>query len=98
MYRINRNSLSDKKNKPFLLKPVGKDYLWGGDRLNYDFGKNIPLSPLSETWECSTHLDGPAAVLFSMMVRLCLSSRATASLFRQIRSKCTFMERLHYSK
>ena len=47
MYRINRSSLSNDINKPFLLKPVGKDYLWGGDRLNYDFGKNIPLSPLS---------------------------------------------------
>lgn len=27
------------KNKPFLLKPVGKDYLWGGRRLNDDFSK-----------------------------------------------------------
>ena len=63
MYRINRNSLSNKINKPFLLKPVGKDCLWGGDRLNYDFGKNIPISPLSETWECSTHPDGPSTVV-----------------------------------
>ena len=63
MYRINRSSLSTEINKPFLLKPIGKDYLWGGDRLNYDFGKNIPLSPLSETWECSTHPDGPSTVV-----------------------------------
>lgn len=65
MCRTNRNSpLTDDtiRNKPFLLKPVGKDYLWGGDRLNYDFGKNIPLSPLSETWECSTHPDGISVV------------------------------------
>ena len=27
----NKNSLS--KNNPFLLRPVGKDYLWGGNRL-----------------------------------------------------------------
>ena len=46
------------KNKPFLLKPVGKDYLWGGSRLNDDFSKNIHLEPLAETWECSTHPDG----------------------------------------
>ncbi|MBU5461105.1 type I phosphomannose isomerase catalytic subunit [Lachnoclostridium sp. MSJ-17] len=62
MYRTSRNSLSNNKNKPFLLKPTGKDYLWGGNRLNYDFGKNIALSPLSETWECSTHPDGPSTV------------------------------------
>lgn len=31
------------------LKPVGKDYLWGGDRLNTEYKKNIPLSPLAET-------------------------------------------------
>ena len=45
-------------NKPFLLKPSGKDYLWGGNRINDDFGKNINLSPLAESWECSVHEDG----------------------------------------
>ena len=50
------------KNKPFLLAPAGKDYLWGGDRLRNDFNKDIALSPLAETWECSTHPDGPSIV------------------------------------
>lgn len=45
------------------LKPVGKDYLWGGDRLNTEYKKNIPLSPLAETWECSVHPDGPSVVV-----------------------------------
>lgn len=61
----NRNSLlSDGTllNPPFLLKPTGKDYLWGGSRLNDDFAKGIDLSPLAETWECSTHPDGPSTV------------------------------------
>lgn len=49
-------------NRPFKLRPAGKDYLWGGNRLNDDFEKNIPLSPLAETWECSTHPDGPSLV------------------------------------
>lgn len=48
--------------KPFLLKPTGKDYLWGGTRLNDEFAKNINMSPLAETWECSTHFDGPSFV------------------------------------
>jgi mannose-6-phosphate isomerase len=54
----NRNS----DYRPFLLNPVGKDYLWGGSRLNDDFSKGIDISPLAETWECSTHPDGPSIV------------------------------------
>ena len=50
-------------NKPMLLRPTGKDYLWGGRRLNDEFEKNIDLSPLAETWECSTHSDGPSYVV-----------------------------------
>ncbi len=49
-------------NIPFLLEPAAKDYLWGGSRLNDDFGKNIDLSPLAETWECSTHPEGESRV------------------------------------
>lgn len=48
--------------RPFLLKPAGKDYLWGGNRLNEDFPKDIPMEPLAETWECSTHPDGFSVV------------------------------------
>lgn len=51
------------KNKPLLLRPSGKDYLWGGSRLNDEFEKEIDLSPLAETWECSTHPDGPSYVV-----------------------------------
>lgn len=50
------------KTKPFLLTPAGKDYLWGGSRLNDDFSKGIDMEPLAETWECSTHPDGPSVV------------------------------------
>jgi mannose-6-phosphate isomerase len=49
-------------NPPLLLKPSGKDYLWGGQRLNDEFEKGIALNPLAETWECSTHPDGPSYV------------------------------------
>lgn len=53
---------SDRKPLPFLLKPAGKDYLWGGNRLNDDFSKGIDMVPLAETWECSTHPDGLSTV------------------------------------
>lgn len=49
-------------NKPFILKPSGKDYLWGGSRLNDEFEKGIEMFPLAETWECSTHPDGPSFI------------------------------------
>ncbi len=45
------------------LKPEGKDYLWGGTRLREEYGKNIPLDPLAETWECSVHPDGLSVIL-----------------------------------
>jgi mannose-6-phosphate isomerase len=57
-----RNSNWNKLNTPFLLRPVGKDYLWGGNRLNDDFSKGIDKSPLAETWECSTHPSGISVV------------------------------------
>lgn len=44
------------------LEPQGKDYLWGGTRLREEYGKDIPLTPLAETWECSVHPDGPSIV------------------------------------
>lgn len=50
------------RTEPFLLKPVGKDFLWGGSRLNDDFSKKIEMEPLAETWECSTHPDGISTV------------------------------------
>lgn len=58
---ININ-IRSRYNYPFLLKPVGKDYLWGGNRLNDDFSKGIDLTPLAETWECSTHPNGMSTI------------------------------------
>lgn len=34
-----------------------------GSRLNDEFEKNIDMDPLAETWECSTHPDGPSYVV-----------------------------------
>ena len=60
--KINKDTSGEEERIPFLLKPAGKDYLWGGTRLNDDFSKGIDLDPLAETWECSTHPDGPSMV------------------------------------
>lgn len=45
-------------NRPFLLTPAAKDYLWGGSRLNDDFNIGMDISPFAEAWVCSTHPDG----------------------------------------
>lgn len=50
----------DHRNSPFFMVPAQKDYLWGGTRLKDDFGKTSKLDILAETWECSTHPDGPS--------------------------------------
>lgn len=50
------------KNRPFLLSPAAKDYIWGGTRLREEYNKHIDVTPLAETWECSTHPDGPSRV------------------------------------
>ena len=55
-------SLSAEDRAPFLLAPAGKDYLWGGRRLRDDFSKDLDLTPLAETWECSTHSDGESRI------------------------------------
>lgn len=60
MFMTNKNS--NLKTKPFLLTPAGKDYLWGGNRLNDDFTKGLDYKPLAETWECSTHPDGLSVI------------------------------------
>ncbi|MBU3878706.1 class I mannose-6-phosphate isomerase [Faecalicatena sp. AGMB00832] len=53
-------------SRPFLLSPAGKNYLWGGVRLREEFGKDtmrdVADECLAETWECSTHPDGPSIV------------------------------------
>lgn len=56
-------------NRPFLCKPSGKEYLWGGRRLREELAKKdwveeaekAAFSSPAESWECSTHPDGPCA-------------------------------------
>lgn len=47
---------------PMQMVPVGKDYLWGGNRLKQEYGKKIDLTPLAESWELSCHPDGESFI------------------------------------
>ncbi len=53
---------TDSRTFPFKLLPVGKDYLWGGSRLNDDFNLNLPCDPFAEAWVCSSHPDGVSGI------------------------------------
>ena len=64
---LNKGDIKEELNNakqyaPFLLKPACKDYLWGGDRLEQEFGKKYGIAPLAETWECSAHPDGVSTI------------------------------------
>jgi len=45
------------------LQPEFKDYLWGGSSLERLFGKKSGLSITAESWELSSHPDGPSRVV-----------------------------------
>ena len=62
----------------------------GGKRLNDEYGKNIELSPLAETWECSTHPDGVSTVCCGTFDKMELTAviNATRSIWENgIRAK-----------
>ena len=50
------------KPRPFLLQPACKEALWGGQKLKEHFGKQADLDNIAESWECSTHPEGPSTV------------------------------------
>ncbi len=48
---------------PLLLKPVVKDYIWGGDRLINEYGFAAVGDTAAEGWMLSCHKDGTNTVL-----------------------------------
>lgn len=48
--------------KPIKLKPVYKDYIWGGEKLRSMYGKQSDKIPLAESWELSCHKDGLSTI------------------------------------
>lgn len=51
------------KKYPLLLKPVIKDYLWGGTRLKTEFGFATDKEIAAEGWMLASHRDGTNTVL-----------------------------------
>ena len=48
---------------PLTFKPVLRDYVWGGRRLETLYGRTLPPEgPVAESWEISGHANGPSVV------------------------------------
>lgn len=45
-----------------FLEPVFKEMIWGGNRLNTDFGYDIPSEKTGECWAVSAHTNGDCTV------------------------------------
>ncbi len=56
------NTLGSSSRFPFLLSPVAKDYLWGGERLKGLFDDGDAFDIIAEAWVCSTHDHGVSMV------------------------------------
>lgn len=57
-----RKERPDEKMEAIKLTPACKDYLWGGNRLKNEFGKQSEQDIIAETWELSCHPDGPSTI------------------------------------
>lgn len=47
---------------PLKFKPVYQEKIWGGNRLRTYFQREIPSDSIGESWEVSTHRNGPSIV------------------------------------
>lgn len=47
---------------PMRLIPPCKDYLWGGNRLRTEFGKQSEQDKIAESWELACHPDGTSII------------------------------------
>jgi len=47
---------------PLKMKPVFKDYLWGGTKFKDIYNKNVPFEIGAESWEMSVHDNGKSII------------------------------------
>lgn len=45
------------------LKAPCKDYIWGGNRLREEYGKQLDSDRIAESWELSCHKDGQSVII-----------------------------------
>lgn len=50
------------EKEPLFLEPVFKERIWGGNKLQTEFGYNIPYEHTGECWGISAHPHGPSVI------------------------------------
>ncbi|MFD2210787.1 mannose-6-phosphate isomerase, class I [Virgibacillus halophilus] len=48
--------------EPIFLKPVFQERIWGGQKLQTEYGYNIPFEHTGEAWVISAHPNGPSII------------------------------------
>lgn len=57
----------------FKLTPTLKNYIWGGQRLKTEYGKQTEMESVAESWELSCHKDGESIIATGDHIGLALS-------------------------
>lgn len=50
------------KNQPIFLQPIFQERIWGGEKLNTEFGYDIPSNITGEAWVISAYRNGPSLI------------------------------------
>lgn len=58
--------------EPIFLQGICKDYLWGGNRLREEFGKESNADKIAESWELAWR--EPAAILRRLFIMFLFST------------------------
>jgi len=66
--------IGEKMNDLLFLKPVFKERIWGGKRLQTEFGYEIPSDHTGECWAISAHPNGASVIMNGPLAGLSLDT------------------------
>ncbi|MHB1454944.1 MAG: type I phosphomannose isomerase catalytic subunit [Saccharofermentanales bacterium] len=78
---------------PVKMKPVFKDYIWGGDKLIREWGKKCPYEIAAESWELSAHMNGQSTAVNGPLEGMTLSEVVEAFGGRSLGEHCSGADR-----
>lgn len=78
---------------PVKMKPVFKDYIWGGDKLIKEWGKECPYDIAAESWELSAHKNGQSTAANGILAGMTLSEVVEAFGSRSLGENCSGADR-----
>ena len=77
-----------------FMKPVYKDYIWGGNKIKDELKKDTPLKKTAESWEISANKNGDCEILNEEYTGKTLSELFSNSKIKEeiFGTKCTNLE------